>query len=90
MSLVDRRLLDILRRHLRYADPSALDPDRSLRDLGLDSMRAIELLFDVEAEFGIEVPDELLSDETFATASSLWTAIEQIRGSADPAVPSTP
>lgn len=84
---MDSRLLDILARHLRYATPGGLDLNRSLRDLGLDSMRAIELLFDVEATFDIVVPDELLNDETFATASSLWSAIELVRSSTPAAIP---
>ncbi len=76
---MDERVLHVLGRHLKYAGDSDIDPDRSLRDLGLDSMRAIELLFDLEAELEVEVPDEFLNDETFATARSLCAAVERVR-----------
>jgi len=87
---MDSRLLDVLRRHLRYAGPSAIDQDASLRDLGLNSMQAIELLFDVESEFGIEVPDELLTEQTFATAATLWSAIARVSGTGGAAMPRVP
>jgi acyl carrier protein len=87
---MDSRLLEILRRHLRYARSSPIDQDASLRDLGLDSMQAIELLFDVESEFGIEVPDELLTEQTFATAATLWSAIARVSAAGGAALPRVP
>ncbi len=45
---------DYLRR-----DPSALHSDDSLRDdLGLDSLQTIELVYQVEAAFDLQIPDE--------------------------------
>jgi acyl carrier protein len=45
---------DYLRR-----DPSALHPEDSLRDdLGLDSLQTIELVYQVESAFDIQIPDE--------------------------------
>lgn len=68
----------ILRRHLKYLDGDAEIPDEApLRDLGLDSMQAVELLFDLEDELGVVLPDAAMTAETFATANSLWAAIKQ-------------
>ena len=40
-------------------DPSTLHPKDSLRDdLGLDSLQTIELVYQVESTFDIQVPDE--------------------------------
>ena len=36
----------------------AISPEATLTELGLDSLTIVELLFDVEDEFGIEVPEE--------------------------------
>jgi len=47
--------------------------------LGLDSMRAIELLFALEDAYQVSVPDELLTDATFETAGSLWTAVASLQ-----------
>ena len=39
-------------------------PERSLQSLGIDSLAALELMFDLEDEFGIVVPQEPRSIET--------------------------
>lgn len=40
-------------------DPASLHPDDSLRDdLGLDSLMTIELLYDLESAFDLQIPDE--------------------------------
>ena len=52
--LVYSTLGDYLRR-----DPTALHPEDSLRDdLGLDSLQTIELVYQVESAFDIQIPDE--------------------------------
>jgi acyl carrier protein len=67
----------VLRKRLKYLAPEAAIPDDAqLKDLGLDSMEAVELLLDLEDELGIVLPDEAMTAETFATASSLRAAVE--------------
>jgi len=51
-------------------DPAAISPEASLADLGLDSLTVVELLFDVEDEFGIKVP-EGVTFQTLAEAAAL-------------------
>ena len=47
-----------LGKYLRM-DPSRLKPDDSLRDdLGLDSLQTIELVYEVESAFDLQIPDE--------------------------------
>jgi acyl carrier protein len=66
----------VLRRHLTYLAANApLDPDAALKDLGLDSMRAVDLVFDLEDEMGVMLPDEAMNAATFATARSLRAAL---------------
>ena len=73
---LDDKLLAVLRRHSRFLNPTEeVAPDADLRDLGVDSMRAIHLVVDVENTFGIRFPDELLTRETFRTPLTLATAI---------------
>jgi acyl carrier protein len=70
----------VLRSRLAYlADDAELAPDASLRELGLDSMQAVELVFDLEDELEIQLPDEAMTAATFATAASLWTALAATR-----------
>lgn len=76
---MDSNFPTILRPFLKYAGTQEITADSPLRDLGLDSMRAIELLFAIEDEYAVSMPDELLVDSTFETAGVLWSTIESLR-----------
>jgi acyl carrier protein len=69
----------LLRPFLRYINDGELSPESELYGLGLDSMRAVELLFAIEDAYQIELPEEKLTDETFRTAGALWVAIREVR-----------
>ena len=62
-------------------DPDAISPEATLTELGLDSLTIVELLFDVEDEFGIEVPEERATFETLAEAAALVDELVQAKGS---------
>ncbi|MEU3251193.1 phosphopantetheine-binding protein [Streptomyces sp. NPDC006997] len=68
---------DALLRHLPYAEASELAPTDDLAALGLDSMGVVQLLAELEDTFGVELPDEALTEETFATVGSLWQAVAE-------------
>jgi acyl carrier protein len=74
---MDEKFTTVLRPHLPFlpADRQLSDSD-ALRDLGLNSMQAIEVLFTVEDAYGAVIPDDKLNDETFATVGTLWQAVE--------------
>jgi acyl carrier protein len=82
---VEAEFVELVRPFLKFAGDQELTPESRLRDLGLDSMRAIELLFALEDTYGVIVPDEKLVDETFETCSSLWTMVEEVRNGRVPA-----
>jgi acyl carrier protein len=75
---VDTDFLTLLTPYLKYTDTHEIAAESSLRDLGLDSMHAVELLFALEDAYGVIFPDDLLTDTTFETAGSLWTAVESL------------
>jgi len=52
-------------------DRPTIDPDQELRDLGLDSMVAIDLLLDLEQTFQITFPDAQIRAETFRSLRTL-------------------
>ena len=72
---MDPRFVTLLAANLPLAGDRLLAEDTRLRDLGLDSMQAVEILFGIEDTFGVSLPDEELNDVTFATAGSLWSAV---------------
>jgi len=72
----DSRFESILRRHLKYLSAEqVLEPDSSLHTLGLDSMRSVELLFDLEDGYAVTLPDESLTAATFATPQTLYDVV---------------
>lgn len=73
------QLVRVLSGHLPALDPGDdLDPDRPLKELGLTSMRAVDLLIDLEDELGIAFPDEELTEANFDTAASLWNVVARL------------
>jgi acyl carrier protein len=50
---------------------ASIAPTSTPADLGLDSLTVVELLFDAEDEFEIEVPEERASFETLGEAGEL-------------------
>ncbi|MEU4129903.1 acyl carrier protein [Streptomyces wuyuanensis] len=72
---MDTRFTELLTPFLKFLGEREITPDASLRELGLDSMQAIELLFAIEDTFGVTLPDDDMNDDTFATAGSLWTVL---------------
>ncbi|UED82978.1 phosphopantetheine-binding protein [Streptomyces profundus] len=61
--------------HLPYASGEELAPSDDLAALGLDSMGVVQLLTSLEETFGLDLPDELITEETFETVGSLWEAV---------------
>ncbi|WFE41158.1 phosphopantetheine-binding protein [Micromonospora sp. WMMD998] len=68
---------NLLMPFLPYLNGRPITEDTRLHDLGLNSMKAIDLLFTIEDELGVSLPDEDLNDSTFATAGSLWQAVQR-------------
>jgi acyl carrier protein len=46
-------------------DPGKVTPDARLEDIGIDSIGVAELLFNIEDEFGLKLPDVPLDLATF-------------------------
>ena len=47
-------------------EPDTVTPESKLQDLGIDSLEAIEIIFDIEEHFGVNLPDR---DPNFDTGS---------------------
>ena len=61
-------------------DPTTISPEATLTELGLDSLTVVELLFDVEDEFGIKVPEERATFQTLAEAAALVGELVEAKG----------
>jgi acyl carrier protein len=76
---LDDEFVTLLRPYLKFAGDQEITPESRLRDLGLDSMQAIELLFALEDKYDVVVPDDKLVEDTFETCESLWTMVQELR-----------
>jgi acyl carrier protein len=77
---IPRAFRKTLLTHLPYADGEDLAPDGNLMGLGLNSMGVVQLLTDLEDTFGLELPDEMITEETFETVGSLWRVVSSLVG----------
>ncbi|MGH3859108.1 phosphopantetheine-binding protein [Actinokineospora sp.] len=77
-SEIPDKFQDILRPHLPYADSGDLAAASDLGGLGLDSMSIVALLADIENSYDVELPDDILNEETFATVGSLWRTLSTL------------
>lgn len=77
MSDIADRIITILRPHLRMVPPGGvIQLDDDLGKLGLDSLAAIDVLMEIDSEFGVSIPDELITVDTFDTPGNLLRVVE--------------
>ena len=56
-----------------------LDDQGDLYEAGLSSLATVHVMLALENEFGIEIPDRMLTRQLFRSIDSLAAAVEQLR-----------
>ena len=64
MNETQERLVAIFREVMDYPEDKEISLDATLKDLGIDSMDLVEVVFAIESEFEIEIPDNDLKNFT--------------------------
>jgi diaminopimelate decarboxylase len=75
MPLWDDRFEQILRASLPGL--GALEPGVPLRDAGLDSMKIVTILAELEDTYGGMLPDGDVTFAAFATPATLWELVDR-------------
>ena len=70
---IERKLVDIVRKE-KDIDEAKLKPETSLAEAGIDSLDALTILFGIEEEFHISIPDERA--RSMATFGDIIDAVE--------------
>ncbi|MFI6919987.1 phosphopantetheine-binding protein [Nonomuraea spiralis] len=79
MQTWDQRFESLLRAALRdLPDDRPLTADLDTRAAGLTSLAAVNLLLNIEAAYGISIPEELLTFESFNTPEALWSLVSRL------------
>jgi acyl carrier protein len=61
--------------------PDALADDADLYAAGLSSLATVHLMLAIEDEFGIEIPDRMLTRRLFSSIDSLAAAVTELQQS---------
>nr|AKC92667.1 putative acyl carrier protein [Amycolatopsis sp. SANK 60206] len=69
----------ILRGVLPLLNDGYLRPDTDLLAAGLDSMKTVQLLTEIEDIYEVIIPDEAVLGDAFATPGDLWELVREQR-----------
>ena len=75
MNLVTQQTYEIVAKYAK-CDPGTITSESTLKDLAIESLDAIEMIFDIEERFGINLPNED-TDLANGTMTQLVAAIER-------------
>ena len=78
--MVQHVVFEIISREQKCS-PADLSLKTRLEDLGIDSLKAITILYQLEEQFEIEIPNKLI--ETIVTVEDIVTNIDQLRQNRD-------
>lgn len=81
LPLWDTRFEQVLRPYCRLvAAAGPIDPDASFAELGVDSLGVLGLIVDTEEAFGIELPMDMLTEDTLAGPAAFWRTVSGLVG----------
>ena len=68
MTDIEKKIKDIVVKHLGIEDSKVIPESKFIEDLGADSLDTVELVMAFEEEFGVEIPDD--AAETILTVQN--------------------
>lgn len=74
---ITRGVLELVARHIDQP-VQAVPPDAPLADRGVDSLKIVALIVDIESHFGVRLPAALITKETFRSVESIAAALSTV------------
>lgn len=75
-AMVEEAVIEVITRERKCA-PEDVTMETRLSQLGIDSLQAITILYELEERFGIEIPNELM--ENLETVGDITACLNKIR-----------
>ena len=78
---VKKAIVDVISRefNIEEKDQKILDQLDLLEDLGMDSMSFVSIIVELEATFGIIIPDEYMLIDNFRKLDSIVNVVQNVR-----------
>jgi acyl carrier protein len=73
---IQQQVFEIIARQAKI-EVATIKPESTLKDLGIASLEAIEMIFDIEEHFNINFPDQQGANFDTDTAQSLVDAVQK-------------
>ncbi|MEO6925931.1 MAG: phosphopantetheine-binding protein [Rhodanobacter sp.] len=73
---IQQQIFEIIAKQAKI-DVTTIKPESTLKDLGIASLDAIELIFDIEEHFNINFPDQQGANFDSDTAQSMVDAVHK-------------
>jgi acyl carrier protein len=73
---IQQQVFEIIAKQAKV-EVAMVRPESTLKDLGIASLEAIELIFDIEEQFDIHFPEQQGANFDSDTAQSLVDAVQQ-------------
>ena len=73
---IQQQVFEIIAKQAKI-DISTIKPESTLKDLGVASLEAIEMIFDIEEHFDINFPEQQGANFDTDTAQSLVDAVQK-------------
>ena len=84
--MLQQIVLELISRE-RQGSPNDIRMETHLSDLGIDSLRAITILYELEERFDVEIPNELIKQ--IRTVGDIVKYLDQLRQTTGSTCPTT-
>lgn len=81
---IPEQIIEIIAKQAKI-DPAIIRPESTLKDLGVASLDAIEVIFDIEEHFDITFPDQGTNFDTDTVQSLVDAVIKAVASKGDAA-----